>query len=85
MVATSESEKIYSPESLNFHRYTEKDLMMKYPEDAAKIFDNVMANRATEAQKEVVIVNAAFAIHVICPEKPIEECIGLARQSLEER
>lgn len=42
-----------------------------------------MANRATEAQKEVVIVNAAFAIHVICPEKPIEECIGLARQSLE--
>lgn len=83
-VATSESEKIYSPESLNFHRYTEKDLDGgNTPEDAAKIFDNVMANRATEAQKEVVIVNAAFAIHVICPEKPIEECIGLARQSLE--
>ena len=83
-VATSESEKIYSPESLNFHRYTEKDLDGgNTPEDAAKIFDNVMANQATEAQKEVVIVNAAFAIHVICPEKPIQECIGLARQSLE--
>ena len=83
-VATSESEKIYSPESLNFHRYTEKDLDGgNTPKDAAKIFDNVMANRATEAQKEVVIANAAFAIHVICPEKPIEECIGLARQSLE--
>jgi len=31
----------------------------------------------------VVIVNAAFAIRVICPEKPIEECIALARESLE--
>ena len=42
-----------------------------------------MANRATEAQKEVVIVNAAFAIHVICPEKTIEECIALSKESLE--
>ncbi|WP_455585501.1 anthranilate phosphoribosyltransferase [Bacteroides sp.] len=83
-VATSESEKIYTPESLHFNRYTESDLDGgDTPEDAAKIFDNVMANTATEAQKNVVIVNAAFAIHVICPEKTIEECIGLARQSLE--
>ncbi len=83
-VATCDSEKIYTPESLHLHRYTESDLDGgNTPEDAARIFDNVMANRATEAQKEVVIVNAAFAIHVICPEKPIEECIDLARQSLE--
>ena len=42
-----------------------------------------MEGTATEAQKNVVIVNAAFAIRVICPEKPIEECIALARESLE--
>lgn len=83
-VATSESEKIYTPESLGFSRYTETDLDGgNTPEDAAKIFDNVMANTATEAQKDVVIVNAAFAINVICPEKTIEECIALARESLE--
>ena len=83
-VATSESEKIYTPESLGFSRYTEMDLDgVNTPEDAARIFDNVLANTATEAQKDVVIVNAAFAINVICPEKPIEECIALARESLE--
>lgn len=83
-VATSESEKIYTPESLGFSRYTEMDLDGgNTPEDAARIFDNVLANTAIEAQKDVVIVNAAFAINVICPEKPIEECIALARESLE--
>ena len=83
-VATSESVKIYTPESLGFSRYTEMDLDGgNTPEDAARIFDNVLANTATEAQKDVVIVNAAFAINVICPEKPIEECIALARESLE--
>ena len=83
-VATSESEKIYTPESLGFSRYTEMDLDGgNTQEDAARIFDNVLANTATEAQKDVVIVNAAFAINVICPEKPIEECIALARESLE--
>lgn len=53
------------------------------PKEAAKIFDNIMNNTATEAQKNVVVVNSAFAIHVICPEKTIEECITLAKESLE--
>ena len=53
------------------------------PEDAAKIFDNIMNNTATEAQKNVVVINAAFAIQVVHPEKTIEECITLAKESLE--
>ena len=53
------------------------------PEDAAKIFDNIMNNTATEAQKNVVVINAAFAIQVVRPEKTIEECIALAKESLE--
>lgn len=83
-VATCGNEKIYSPESLGFARYTETQLDGgDTPEAAAKIFDEVMTGRSTEAQKAVVMVNAAFAIHVICPEKPIEECIALARESLD--
>lgn len=42
-----------------------------------------MEGTATEAQKNVVVVNAAFSIQVICPDKPIEECIALARESLD--
>ena len=84
LVATSDHEKIYTPESLGFSRYKDIDLDGgQTPEDAAKIFDHIMNNTATEAQKNVVIVNSAFAIHVIRPEKTIEECIALAKESLE--
>lgn len=83
-VATSGNEKIYSPESLGFARNREEELDGgDTPEEAAKIFGHVMANQATDAQKNVVIVNAAFAIQVIHPEKSIEECIAIARESLE--
>lgn len=83
-VATCGNEKIYTPESLGFSRYKEIDLDGgQTPEEAAEIFDNVMSNRATDAQRDVVIVNAAFAIHVVRPEKTIEECIALAQESLE--
>ena len=69
-VATNGNEKIYNPEDLGFKRYAEKELDGgNTPEDAARIFDNVMNNKATEAQKNVVIANAAFAIQVIEPRK----------------
>ena len=83
-VATCGNEKIYTPESLGLSRYQETDLDGgQTPEEAAKIFDNVMNNTSTDAQRDVVVANSAFAIQVICPEKPIEECIALARESLE--
>ncbi|MCK9160298.1 MAG: anthranilate phosphoribosyltransferase [Bacteroidaceae bacterium] len=83
-VATCSTEKIYLPEELGFKRNKEADLYGgDKPEDAAKIFDNVMENKSTEAQKNVVIINSAFAIQVIHPEKPIEECIAIAKESID--
>lgn len=83
-VATPEKEKLYTPEMLGFKRCTEADLDGgTTPQDAARIFDAVLENTATEAQKNCVIANSAFAIQVICPEKKIETCIDEARESLE--
>ncbi|OAV68167.1 anthranilate phosphoribosyltransferase [Bacteroidales bacterium Barb6XT] len=83
-VAMSEKEKLYTLEMPGFPRCTDTDLDGgKTPEDAARIFDAVFANTATEAQKNCVIANSAFAIQVICPEKRIEACIAEARGSLE--
>ena len=83
-VAMPEKEKIYSPELLGFKRCQEADLDGgSTPEEAARIFDAVLENRATEAQRNCVVVNSAFAIQVICPEKPIEICIAEAKESLE--
>lgn len=83
-VAMPEKEKLYTPESLGFQRCSEADLDGgETPEEAARIFDAVLSNTATEPQKNCVIVNAAFAIQVICPEKKIAECIAEAREALE--
>lgn len=82
-VAMQDKEKVYSPESLGFERCKDSDLFGgETPEDAAKIFDAVLTNTATEQQKNCVIANSAFAIQVICPEKKIEDCIAEARESL---
>ena len=52
-------------------------------EEAAKIFNNVLKNKATSAQRDVVIANSAFAIQVIESQKSIFECIDMAKESLE--
>ena len=82
-VAMPEKEKIYSPEMLGFKRCQEADLDGgSTPEEAARIFDAVLENKATEAQRNCVVINSAFAIQVICPEKSIETCIAEAKESL---
>lgn len=76
-------EKIYTPEVLDFNRTKESDLYGgDTPKEAARIFDAVLANKATVAQRDCVIANAAFAIQVICPEKKIDVCIAEATESL---
>jgi anthranilate phosphoribosyltransferase len=83
-VAMPDKEKVYTPEMLGFARCTDADLDGgDTPEKAARIFNNVLNNTATDAQRNCVIVNSAFAIQVICPEKKIEDCIAEARESLE--
>ena len=83
-VAMLEKEKIYSPELLGFKRCQEADLDGgSTPEEAARIFDAVLENKATEAQRNCVVINSAFAIQVICPEKSIETCIAEAKESLD--
>jgi len=83
-VVMADKEKVYSPEMLGFGRAVETDLDGGATvSDAADIFDNVLNNRATMAQKNCVIANSAFAIQVICPEKTIGDCMAEARESLE--
>lgn len=85
-LATSDKEKLYTPEMLGFKRCQEADLDGgETTEAAARIFDAILEGKATEAQTNCVIANAAFAIQVIHPEKKIEECLYEARESLESK
>ena len=83
-VIDRENETLYHPEELGFKRCTEQELSGgETIKEAAAIFDNILNNTATEAQKNCVIANTAFALRIFEPEKPIEECIAIARESIE--
>lgn len=77
-------ESVFEPEDLGFKRIEQQELWGgETVADASKIFLNVLENKATDAQRNAVIINSAFAIQTLCPEKSIEECKAEALQSLE--
>jgi anthranilate phosphoribosyltransferase len=80
----SEGEFIISPEDIGLREIQPEELYGgETAEDAATIFKNVLNNKATEAQKAVVLANAGYAIQTIHPEKSIGECIAEAKESIE--
>lgn len=77
-------ERVLSPKQLGFNRLNEGDLFggNTIPE-AAGIFMNVLENKATIAQHDAVVVNAATALQMIRPGKTFESCVSEAKESLE--
>ena len=51
--------------------------------EAADIFTTILQGKGTESQNNVVIVNTAYAIRCYYPEKSVEDCIAMAKESLE--
>ena len=84
-VTTNSYEKVFSPADLGFANATPEELVGGANEDeAAEIFDAVLQNRALEAQKNVVLANAAFGIQVLEKgQKDISECIAIASESID--
>lgn len=83
-VSNNKGENVYSPEDLGFRQIAQKELWGgETVADASKIFLNVLNNNATDAQRNAVVINSAFTIQTICPEKTIDECKSEALQSLE--
>ena len=81
---TNTSERLLGPEDLGKSTLKQSDLYGgETPEEAAQIFRNVLENKATTAQKEVVTANAGMAIHCIKPEQSIADCIAEATASIE--
>ena len=84
-VSTNDYEKIFSPSDLGFRIAKPDELKGGATElEAKEIFDAVLENRALEAQKNIVLANAAFGIQVMeNGKKSIEECIDIARESID--
>lgn len=83
-VMNNGGEQLYSPEAMGFNTISPNELSGgETVADAAKIFSNLLNNEATEAQKNAVIINAAFAINTIKPEYSLATCAEEARVSIE--
>lgn len=82
-VMSNHTESIYRPSQLGLNIAPAHALHGgETPEEAAKIFDNVLKGESTDFQRDCVLVNAAFGIHTICPDKSIDTCMEEARASL---
>ena len=84
-VTTNNYERIFKPSDLGLRTALPEELVAgATEEEAAEIFDSVLENRALPAQKDIVLANAAFGIQVYEKgQKSIEECLEIARESLE--
>ena len=76
-------EKINSIEALGFTKLDPKDILGGSSiSESADIFVEVLNNRATAAQSNVVLCNAALAINTINPQKSFADCFYEAEGSL---
>lgn len=84
-VTTAAYERVFKPAELGFDIAKPEEIQAGATEEEAKeIFDNVLANKALPAQKNIVLANAAFGIQVYEKgKKTIEECTEIARESID--
>ncbi len=80
MVSTS---IVFEPESLGFEKVKMEELMGGDQKKNAAIFKNILENKATDAQKNMAILNATFAIQASGKVEKLEEAKELAIDSLE--
>jgi len=83
-LVTNDFEKVFTPKDLSFNYVKPEEIYGgATAEEAMKIFDDVLENKATDSQKAVILANAACGISVLDHNLSIEESIAIARESLE--
>ena len=83
-LASKYGESLINHEDFKFQKLLPKDLFGgNTKEEAVNIFIRIINNEAGEAQRNVLIANAALAIKCLENEKPLEECIAIANESLQ--
>ena len=81
-IITNKSELLLSPENIGYNTINPKDIKGGVTvKESADIFMNVLENKATEHQHNVVAVNAAFALKNYY-DKDFEECKFMADESI---
>lgn len=80
---SNNTEDNLSPADFGFPTLSQEDLYGgETVAEAARIFQNVLAGIAPDAQQQVVLANAALGIHCIFPDKSLIDCVAQATESL---
>jgi anthranilate phosphoribosyltransferase len=74
---------LFDPESLGFERVDMVELLGGDASENAQIFENILENDATDAQRNIVLLNAAFAIQAAGKVSTLAEAKVLAEESME--
>ncbi len=83
-VITRTLDRIIQPADLGLPAYTADQLSGgRTAEDAMKIFMAVLQNKASDAQRDVVIANAGLGLQACFPEREMDDCLDMARESIE--
>jgi len=77
----SESRQV-DPESMDFSRYHLDELKGGDKDFNARLIKNILKNRSTDAQRDIVLLNAIFAIHVSGKAETLQEARKMAEESL---
>ena len=80
---TKQGEELISPEDLGFKNLAQSEIFGgNSVDDAAKIFKNIIEGKGTEAQNNVVLTNAAFALKIVDEKKSFSDAFAEAEDSL---
>ena len=83
-LVTPSFEKVFTPKDMGLNYVEPKDIYGgKTAEDAVRVFDAVLEGTATEAQKSVILANAACGLSVLDRNLSVEDSIAICRESLD--
>ena len=83
-IVTRHFEKVYTPIEMGLSYVKPEEIYGgTTAEEAMRIFDNVLENKATQAQRDVVVANAACGISLMNPNLSMADTVAMARESLE--
>lgn len=85
-ICTNHFENVYTPVDMGLTYVRPEDIFGgRTAGDAKEIFDSVLEGTSLEAQKNVVIANAACGIGIMNPNLSMSDTVAMARESLESR
>lgn len=80
---TKQGEELITPEELGFKNLAQSEIFGgNSVADAAKIFKTILEGKGTEAQSNVVLTNAAFALKTVDEKKSFSDAFAEAKESL---